>query len=253
MEPLELTQLQLTKLYNTEFAQLLVRFFEDFSKSGINVEDDADFKKLYDEIKEDLEKYSESLNQVRASEISSEIAKADKSRDFAYKAFSAALSAYKYSEVEAEKEAYRSLMLVVSEFKGIDNLAYEASTFKFNAFSDRFQSSEYKNHLNTLSLTKFVQRIASANQKFNELFAKRSGETMQKPVYNSAEIRKRLFLNYKKLCSYISSLAQVKQDEYYKKSLVVINNGRKYFADTILSRRQSPSKALKKALKEEKE
>ena len=47
MKKEKLINLDLARLHNAEFKQFLVRFFEDFGKTDLKLETDADFKVLF--------------------------------------------------------------------------------------------------------------------------------------------------------------------------------------------------------------
>lgn len=50
MKSLKLIPLDVAKLYHSEFAQLVARFLEDFSKSGLSADTDVDFKKTIGDV-----------------------------------------------------------------------------------------------------------------------------------------------------------------------------------------------------------
>ncbi|SUX43337.1 Uncharacterised protein [Chryseobacterium indoltheticum] len=48
------------------------------------------------------------------------------------------------------------------------------------------------------------------------------------------------------MTNYISAMASVKEDVYYKDILTIINNGRSYFSNVVLSRRMGNKDAKKR-------
>lgn len=246
MKNYKLTSIHLSGLKNTEFAQLLVRFFEDFETSGLDLETDTDFKRLFELIKSKKPTFDEALDQVRGSEESEKIMKADKERNNFLKALRSATNAYKYSKNQKEKDAFVILNLLLSEYKNVENDGYEQSTYRLSNLTERLQNEEYRNAVKELSLGKFITNLAEANVTFNELFARRSSKAMQKPSYNVKELRKELTNIYKDLVGYTYILARIRKDDFFTKALGVINNGRKYFADTIIARRNAAKTNSKK-------
>ncbi|ATA77762.1 conserved hypothetical protein [Capnocytophaga canimorsus] len=247
MKNFKLIPIHLSSLKNTEFAQLLVRFFEDFEKSGLDLQTDTDFKRLFELIQAKKPTLDEALDQVRGSEESEKIMKADKERDNLLKALRSATNAYKYSTNPKEKDAFATVNLLLSEYKNVENDGYEQATYRLSNLTERLQNEEYKDAVKELSLSKFVSNLASANVTFNELFARRSSKAMQKPSYNVKELRKELTTIYKDLTDYTYILARIRNDDFFTKALGVINNGRKYFADTIIARRNAGKVNSKKA------
>ncbi len=242
-----LVNLDLSRLRNADVASLLGRLFEDFSKASLSAETDAEFKVLFDSIQQQLSVYNAGLDQVRASEDSSKISKVDAVRDNDLKALKDSLKPFRNSAVQKEKEAYEALMLLLSEYKGVEKDNYETQTTRLAILLERLQGDTYKKAVKELAIERFITRLESSNTEFKQIFAKRSLETLQKTTYDVKALRKVLIEDYRKLTNYVASLAAVKQDTFYKEVLSVINNGRKYFADTILSRRSVKKEAPKEA------
>ena len=95
-----------------------------------------------------------------------------------------------------------------------------------------------------------IFELETSNTAFNELFSHRSLKDLQKEVYSVKGLRKELTDIYQKLSAYINANAQVKPDEFFVKTLEVLNNSRKYYAD-VLARRKAGGKVLYKPPKEE--
>ena len=95
-----------------------------------------------------------------------------------------------------------------------------------------------------------IFELETSNTAFNELFSHRSLKDLQKEVYSVKGLRKELTDIYQKLSAYINANAQVKSDEFFVKTLEVLNNSRKYYAD-VLARRKAGGKVLPEPPKEE--
>lgn len=251
MRNMKLSPIDLTRLSNAELSQFISRFIDDFSKSGLNADTDEDLKKIITSMQGQLPNFISALDQVRTNEESSKVAKADKERDFAFRSIRDAIKPYKNTKDANEKTAYTALFLLISEYKGLEGNSYEAQTARLNNLVERLQSSAYTHHTNTLSVGKFVTRLSQANTEFEKVFANRSFLNAQKPTINASELRKELVDQYKKLSYYIVATANVKEDSFYRDTLTILNNSRKYFADTLLSRRNKKKETKKITKKEE--
>lgn len=245
MKNSKLVALELNRLSNAEVAQFITRFLDDFSKSGLSEDTDVDFKNLLDSLKVQLPVFNASLDQIRSSEESSKITKADTERDDAFKALRNALNAYQKTKENSEKESFTKLNLLISEYKDVMGNNYEVQTKRITNLVERLQSDTYKSDVKELAIGKFVTRLAASNTHFEQLFAKRSFETSQRQNYDTKSLKKELLDNYRKIATYIMAIADVRQDDFYKDTLVIINNSRKYFADTILARRTKKKESKK--------
>lgn len=233
-----LTTLNVSRLHHAEFGQLIVRFFEDFSKAGLNATTDADFKTMFDALQDQIPTFNSAQNQVQASEESKDIAKLDEVRDDALQNLRNALKPYRKTNDTEEAGAYQALSLLISEYKDAEDDSLEAETNKLNTLADRLESADYTGHVTELGIGKFVSRLKNANTEFNELFSQRSYKTSQKDAVNVKLLRKNMAADYDQMINYVAALAAVKSGNYYKDILTVINNGRTYFADTVLARRK---------------
>lgn len=229
--------LELNRLSNAEFVALLERFLQDLSKSSIDLETDADLKVFVENIREQLPVFKNSLDQIRGSEVSKKITTADTERDASLKAIRNIVKAYQNTTIPSEKEAFEKINLLISEYKGLENNSYEAQNTRIANLVDRLQSSTYKKEVNELLLGKFVTRLAQADANFKTLFSERSLENSQKQTINTKEVRTSLSDMYRKIGAYIFAVYEIRKVDFYKDFIFIYNNSRKYFADTLLSRR----------------
>ncbi|MFC6267305.1 DUF6261 family protein [Frigoriflavimonas asaccharolytica] len=234
----KLTPINIAGLHHAEFGQMMVRFFEDFSKTDLKTADDADFESLYNALESALPTFNSALDQVRASEESKEIARLDFVRDAALQSLRDSLKPYRNAKDEEESAAYNALSILLSEYKGTEDDSLEAETNKLNTLTTRLGSEDYIDRTDALDIKKFVTRLGEANTNFNNLFAQRSYKTSQKEVYDVKALRKAMTADYKKMANYIAAIANVKESGYYPDVLAVINNGRTYFSSVVLSRRK---------------
>lgn len=242
-----LVSLDSSKLHHAEFGQLIVRFFEDFSISGLDQNADPDFKRLFDALQAQIPTYNNALNQIRANEESQKIAELDAERDADLQSLRDGLKPYKNAKTQAEKDAYIAIKLLMNEYRGVEDDTYEEETNKLNSLVNRLLSSDYSSHVAALGIVKFINHLADSNVEFNDLFSHRSYQVSQKLTFDVKALRKNLREDYAKMTNYISALALVKEDSYYKDILTIINNGRTYFSNVVVSRRTGNKSNVEKA------
>jgi Family of unknown function (DUF6261) len=236
MEKQKLVPLHILRLHHAEFGQFIVRFFEDFSQTSLDVNTDADFKRMFNALQTQIPGYNSALDQIQASEESAKIAEADKARDLDVQALKDSIKPYRNAKTQTEKDAYTSIKVLLDQYKGVEDTSYEEETNKLNLLVAKLQSSEYSSHVATLGIVKFVNHLSDSNTAFNALFSHRSYQNSQKQIYDVKALRKSLTEDYKQMANYITMLANVKTDVFYKDVLVIINNGRKYFSDLLAKR-----------------
>lgn len=246
MSTIKLNSLYMNGLQNAEFGQLIVRFFEDFNTKSLDINVDPDFKRLYEALQNQLPAYNAALDQIRASEESEQIFKLDKVRDRDIQALRDSLKPYRNAKTQTETDAYNAIRLLISEYKGVEDDSYESETNRLNSLIGRLQSPEFYNSALTLGIEKFIMNLAASNTDFNQLFAQRSFKTSQKVVADVKALRKTLASDYKTMINYIAAMASVKEDTYYKDILTILNNGRNYFSNVVLSRRIGNKDAKKR-------
>lgn len=234
----KLISLDAAKLHHAELGQLIVRFYEDFGASTLDVNTDADFKRMFDAIQAQLPSYNSALDQIRASEESNRIAELDRIRDADIQALRDALRPYKNAKTQTEKEGYTLMKILLDQYKNVQNDSYEEETIRLNTLLEKLLSSEYSSAVSALGLVKFINHLSDSNTAFNDLFSHRSFKTSQKQTYDVKSLRKVLTEDYKKMCNYIATLADVRSDAFYTDILAIINNGRNYFSNIVLARRQ---------------
>ncbi|MDQ0594478.1 hypothetical protein QFZ37_002847 [Chryseobacterium ginsenosidimutans] len=234
----KLISMDAAKLHHAELGQLIVRFYEDFGTSALDPNTDPDFKRMFDAIQAQIPNYNSALDQVRASEESAKIADLDAIRDADIQALRDAIRPYRNAKTPTEQDGYDLIKILLDQYKNVQNESYEEETNRLNTLLEKLLSSEYSTAVSALGLVKFINHLADSNTAFNDLFSHRSFKTSQKQVYDVKALRKLLTIDYKQMCNYIATLADVKSDPFYQDVLAIINNGRSYFANIVLARRQ---------------
>ena len=240
----------LSKMHNAEFSQFLTRFFEDFAGSGIALDTDTTFKSLYESLKTKITTYDKALEQVRGKEESKKISELDKVRDADMQALKDSIKPYRNAKTEAKQKAYHAIKLVLDNYKDVTKDTYEEETKRLNTLISTLKSATYQAQVETLKIGEFLSELETSNTAFNELFSHRSLKDLQKEVYNIKDLRKELTDIYQRLSAYIIANAQVKDEAFFTKTLEVLNNSRKYYAD-VLARRKAGVKTPTETPKEE--
>lgn len=236
MEKLKLNKIDIQSLYNPEFGQFINRFFEDFQGASLSETTDHDFHQMYEALKNQMPAYNKALEQIRESEDTKKIAELDRVRDNDLQALRDSIRPYKNAKTDERKQAYNALKIVLDEYKDAERDNYEQETIKLNTLISTLKDSAYQQYLSALKITEFLTELEQSNTEFNNLFAKRSTQNLQKETFDLKAMRRQMTVSYRKMSNYILTLAGIKQDEFYKKVLDVLNNSRKYYSDTLAVR-----------------
>ena len=237
MKQEKLIGLRTGHLRHAEFTQFITRFLDDVEKEGLDFKNEEVITALVKKIKAALPAYQASLGQIRASEKSASISAADELRDTDLQALRDAIKPYRAAKREEETAAYESLKRLFEQYKGAHSKHYEEETALIVSLLDKLKTAPYKDQLDTLAIGKFVDNLTESHTAFEQLFASRSQEKLQKVSYDVKQLRKEVATPYQQLADYVEILSQVKSDEFYQNVLSVLNNSRKYYAD-ILARRK---------------
>ena len=236
MKKAKLNPIYLQGLHHSEFGQFIDRFINDFSEANLNLNADADFKTLFDDLKSKVPAYNKSLVQIRENENTKKIAELDKERDNDFQALSDRIKPYRNAKKYQQKKAYNTLKILLDEYKNIATLSYEEETKKIGSLLSSLKSEDYQPHITALKIEEFTSELEKSNTAFNTLFGERSAQNIGKESYDTKVLRKEITDIYRKLTNYIIAVVEIKTNPFYRKTLEVINNSRKYYADTLAKR-----------------
>ncbi len=241
---MKLIKFDISRLHHAEFGQFITRLFEDFTQSKISIEKDADFKTLFEQLKAKKPIYGKALEQIRENENTQKISELDTERDQDFQALRDSIKPYRNTKKDQQKQAYNALKIVLDEYRKVTALSYEEQTKKINTLIATLKGTENKAHISALNIGGFLEELEQSNTAFNTLFGQRSAQNIGKESFDTKALRREMTEIYRKLCAYVLALAEIKSDEFYKKALEIINNSRKYYADT-LAKREGISKGKK--------
>ena len=236
MKKAKLTPIYLQGLHHAEFGQFIDRFINDFSEANLDLNTDTDFKTIFEGLKAKTPAYNKALMQIRENENTKKIAELDKERDNDFQALKDSIKPYRNAKKAPQIKAYNTLKILLDEYKNIATLSYEEETKKISSLLSSLKSSDYQPHITTLKIEEFTSELEKSNTAFNTLFGERSAQNIGKESYDTKALRKEITDIYRKLTNYIIALVEIKTDPFYRKTLEVINNSRKYYADTLAKR-----------------
>ena len=230
-----LLNLQTSSLRYAEFSQFIARFLDDVEKENLDVKKEEILSNLLGQLKTNLPAYQASLGQVRVSEKSSTITEADQLRDEDFQALREAIKPYRNSRRENEKAAYKTLDLLFDQYKKATKVSYEEESALLNSLLEKLRKAEYQSAIETLGIGRFMNNLTESQ-----------AENLAKVSFDTKQLRKDLAVPYQQLSDYVAILAQLKEDAIYQKTLSVLNNSRKYYADVLARRKGKDKKEAKK-------
>ncbi|MBK0368744.1 DUF6261 family protein [Flavobacterium agrisoli] len=232
----KLERLNLARLSNLEFGQLLKSTCDELANSaGLNITDEV-FVNYINMLAAKSADYDKSQLQITKSDATAKIVEADKQRDNAITALLRILNVFELSDNTAELEAYTSLFNLFTNYKGIQNWNFVEETNGIDNLLIELETQKYSEHLTTLTMTSFVERIKIANDQFKLLFSERTQEKANKEVYDVKLLRQEITKVYTDLSNYVLSLSKALDSEQYNRSLNLLNTTRKYYSDMLARR-----------------
>ncbi|WP_075602759.1 DUF6261 family protein [Saccharicrinis aurantiacus] len=206
---------KLTNLRNSEFVQ----FFQHLDKLVLKYDATAlGIDAVYTPLKDNSDKLTVLYKQKMGSDLSEEIAMADKRRDDALNGLIALTKAYKYSFNETIRTAALDLYNSI-EFYGdtIARLNYAAETSTINDLVSKWRNDEkLAAAVATIDQEPWLNELDEANNAFDTLFLSRIDESANNPEINFRDIRIEMAEQYTTLLKYIEAFSLIKGEELYK-------------------------------------
>ena len=235
----KLQPVDLGRLTNLEFGQHVKSV-----KQGIimlNVATDDGFTNYLTQLETSSDQYDKAMVQVKKSDETEKIAKADQTRDTAISALMRYLKVFELSEDEEEVLAYKSLNALVKTYKNLQTWNFEEESNGIDNLVNDLNNSKYLPSVTLLNMNRYVTRLATRNTDFKTLFAGRTMEEASKEVFDVKKLKSDLKTLYTDLATYVLSMAKSKDSEEFNKSLTIMNTVRKYYAD-LLAKRKTATK-----------
>ena len=176
----KLHPVDLGRLTNLEFGQHVKSV-----KQGIimlNVATDDGFTNYLTQLETSSDQYDKAMVQVKKSDETEKIAKADQTRDTAISALMRYLKVFELSEDEEEVLAYKSLNALVKTYKNLQTWNFEEESNGIDNLVNDLNNSKYLPSVTLLNMNRYVTRLATRNTDFKTLFAGRTMEEASKEV-----------------------------------------------------------------------
>lgn len=228
-----LEPLRSSKLSQMEFGQLLRRHLADLATIDQALVTDNAYTNYLNQIAESVSIYERALAQIRKSEATDKIAKADAERDKALMAFTTALKLHSLSDDPVEVEATRSLEILFNTFKNLADLSYEAQTIGMDKLVTELNSPTYSEKVIYLHMSKYVSRMTNTNNEFKTLFSGRIVAGANTEPLDMKAIRNDLFNVYNDFTDYVLAMSKISDSPLYAAALSLLNTARKYYADQL--------------------
>src|SRR4029077_15431753 len=110
-----------------------------------------------------LQAFDKALVFVRKNDETAKIEKQDNARDLALEALKRSVSVYTISENDSEKDAAKSLKTLISSFKNLSKLNYEAESHGIDKLVEDLRSDKYEPMTELLNLNRYVDRLEDNN------------------------------------------------------------------------------------------
>lgn len=232
---MKLYAISTSRLQVLESGQFINRFFIDFDNEGLDASTDSEFESLYIDLKEQSVVYNAAVLQVKAKSETETIAKLDLIRDQKITTIRRAVSVFEYTDDPAKRVAYQEARVILKKYNHLEKSNYEAETLGIDKLVTELKNAKF-NTVTVLGIDLHIAYLQDANRDFKKVFDSRSTETISLETYDMKALRNAIFTTYKDLTEYVHVMAKRQKTPFFIKTLDVINNGRKYYAD-ILARR----------------
>ncbi|WP_430973010.1 DUF6261 family protein [Sunxiuqinia rutila] len=238
-----LESLRVSALSNLEAGQLVNRHLADLGTIDQALMTDGPFNNYMSKLSDHSDLFEKAMAQIRASEITLNIANADTKRDKSNQACRRCLALYALSDDPEEVAASRSLNLIFKNFRNLPNLNYEAETIAIDKLISDLEEPTAAAHVSTLNMERYITRLKADNEAFKVLFGQRIQTEAQTEDYDMKIIRRETFQTYRDFCNYVLAMAKAQGTPLFEEALDLINAGRNYYAN-MLARRNPKEEAL---------
>lgn len=180
--------------------------------------------------------FRQAILPTQASAFTRQISAADDECELALSVFRQAVHLGFSSDVAAEAEAARCLLLVLAKYNGLEDADYGTQTSGIDKLLSDLADGATAPHVGTLALGRYVYRLTKANDAFKVLVDSRTMDASAKEVFDNKALRYDLLGHYREYALFVQAMANANDGGYYARLLAVINSTRKHYAD-LLARR----------------
>lgn len=196
-----------------------------------------------------LEQYNQTQNMVRKSIVTADLDIADKKRDKAFLLITSLVRNYSRSQTSELQLACKSLQALLATYQTVISQSYEAETVALNRLLKQLETSPYKEAVQTLALSPFVEELRQAQAEFDILYQQRLLEQTNKaPAGQVGYLRQEVLNGYYFIVDYTAIMAEAYPEKLFYHELLAQFN-------TIRQVNKAPRKttAIKLPSKEEAE
>ena len=235
---MKIIQIQLTHLHNEEHLNLQTGFGQLVAAA---TPDALGIGKLWPQWLQLFEQEKEAIEFIRKSAHTQALEDADQQRDAALIGLRAMVRAHGLHFNAAKKAAAQRLMVVLEQYDGIEDRAYNAETTSIeNLLSDL--AGSLANDLNLLGLSDFASELQTLNQALAQLQASRYTETAGKKALRMKVVMPQIDAVYAQACAYINARMLLEANEALKSFIVELNSRIEGFKNLLAQRKGRQAK-----------
>lgn len=232
-----LQPLNVRKLSSLEYYQLGNRLLITVEASEQSFEDEQHLTNLFNNLTKSTKNYQKNLEGFIKSTMTSQLNEADKQRDSDFRSLANGLKAFNNSTRSNDKEAHNKLYSLLKQHREALTSNHEKASAHYSTLLSKLEQAPYKEAITTLGLTRLTSNLKESQENFEKLFKTsseaKSKQTNGKSVSNA---RQDFHDNYQLLLDYIVVMNQVSTEPIYPKLLTIINQGRKFYSDSLAHR-----------------
>jgi hypothetical protein len=239
---MELVSFATSSLHNLESGQFIVRYFSDFTGTGLNPAEDPEFEIIHNDLSTQSRTFNLALAQIIAQQESEQLLNLDQKRDKKVAALRSAWNAYRSEDEGTPKKiAYNKLKTLMNNYKDIATQNYEAESLGLDNFILSLRSADNLPVLQLLNMVEHTDNLETANRAFKSVFDTRSNTAVSTTTYDTKILKKNILKTYKELSNYVLTMANRRSgnNQFFITILDAINNGRSYYANIIAHRSSS--------------
>lgn len=216
---------KITNLYKLRlmaFAQVM-KNVQSFLAKEENLEEKglAEVKKEFDEA---FSVFENSLATTKKSKQTQSLQELDAERDNLLNNFIAHCRIYQTHPTKSKSEAAKRAVIQIEAYgKGIAKRAYRDETTIIRSLVADFKKEDLAKDIALIGAKEWLDLLAPANQKFDELHSSRTIEQSGKEVGQTKVLRVSMQEKFDRLCKAIDAMAFIKGEENYKTLAAAIN------------------------------
>lgn len=241
-----LQPLNVRKLSALEFYQLGNRLITSIEASQQPYDDERHLFQVVTDMTKDLKAFQKTLEGYTKTSQTARIDEADKRRNDDFRAFSSGLKAYAKNQRSEDKESHDRIKPLLKQHSDALKANHEKSTAHYRTLINKLEQAPYKADVTNLGLTRLLNNFKESQEHFEQVFeraneAKRQ-QTSGKDVHQS---RQQFHNRYQLFLNYLLVMTQVSTELLYPTYLTIVNQGRKYYADSLAHKHKQTNASIK--------